>query len=104
MNWDMTKWQRGILLGMFLVACKGNSPTDVWFTRRALEHLMWFNWHGSHTAKMRELIERKWIEQSVNESGVIVYRMTPAMHGQISADLSAAMSNCHYVQESGKLF
>lgn len=99
-----TKWQRGVLLGMYLVACKSHSPLDVWFTRRALTHLMWFDWHGSHTKRMNELVETKWIEQSTNESGVIVYRMTAAAHGQLSVDFSAAMANVHFAPQAEKLF
>jgi len=101
--WKMTKWQRGVLLGMYTVSSRANKPSEVWFTRRALEWLMWFDWQGSHTAKMYELIDHKWTEMVRNESGVLMYRLTPAAYGSISADVSHAMSNIHLVEQQDKL-
>jgi len=103
-QFKMTKWQRGILLGMYMVACRQLDPMSVWFTRRSLEFLMWFDWTTTHTKKMEQLIEYRWVEKSVNTSGVIVYRLAAPGHGQISVDYAMAVANTHVVQNGDTLF
>lgn len=103
-DWKMSKWQRGILIGMYIVACRAMQPTDVWFTRRALEFIMWFDWRQYYTDKIGELIDRDWIVQSTNHSGIIVYRLTQAAHVQIAGDLSNAMRNVNYDPPSDEMF
>jgi hypothetical protein len=46
---------------MYLVACAAKNPLEVEFTRRAIEHIMWFDWHGYHTSKINQMVEWGWI-------------------------------------------
>lgn len=90
-EWRMTKWQRGILISMYLLGCTTAAGHDIWITRRALESLMWFDWQGTHTQKMAELIELRWIDDTRTPDGVIAYRLTEAAASQLRGDATRAM-------------
>lgn len=92
----ITKWQRAILLAMYMLSVRAKHPLRVWIPRRALEHLVWFDWQASYTAKMDLLVEYGWIEQGRSDDGLIVYKLTPAGHGQLAIDMGMALANVRY--------
>lgn len=103
-NSTMTTWQRAVLVAMYGVACNSADPTKVWFTRRAIEHLLWIDWHGYHTAKIEQLVRQKWLEKGITAQGIRVYRLTPPSHGSISVDVGNAVAECRIdIAENGQL-
>lgn len=95
----LTTWQRMIVVGMYLASCQALDPLKVEFTRRALSHLGWFDWHGYHTKKINEMVAWGWLVTGYTEDGKIAYRMTAAGHGQIAIDLGNALANVRYVAQ-----
>lgn len=87
-----TQWQRAVLVAMYAIVCQHADPTKVWFTRRALQHILWFDWHGYHSMKAEQMVRYKWIEKGKTQQGSIVYRMTPAAHGSLSVDFGNAIA------------
>jgi hypothetical protein len=82
---------------MYLVACAAKNPLEVEFTRRAIEHIMWFDWHGYHTSKINQMVAWGWITVGETEDGLIAYRFTKAGHGQVAMDLGNSLANIRYV-------
>lgn len=103
MNWKMTKWQRGIVVSMALLASRYNEPETICFTRAALEFLMWFDWQGSHTKRMDELKERKWVTQDTDGHGLIIYRLTNAAYNCIVSDVVEAKKRLSYMPDQDQL-
>lgn len=93
-NANQTTWQRAVLVAMHGVASKSAEPSQVWFTRKAIEHLLWCDWHGYHTVKMESLIRSQWVEKATTSQGSKVYRLTSAAYVNISQDVALAVAEC----------
>jgi len=101
----LTSWQRGIMLGVSCVANMADDPTRVWFTRRALECLMWFDWHGYHTGKINKLVEWGWLVSGHTEDGIIAYAATDVGLQQLRNDTWLAAGHIRYIPKGQpKLF
>jgi len=93
----LTSWERAVLIGMYLAAFQAKEPLQMEFTRRSLEHIVWFDWQGYHTKRIEKLVIDGWLREGKTEEGLIAYKMTKAAHGCISIDLGNCLANARYI-------
>lgn len=99
----ITVWQRAVLMLMCAqyrlhnyVAHGEPIAWELLFTRRALEHAMWFDWQPYHTKAVQKLIELKWIEQRQTSAGLIAYTLTRAAYVALEVSYSDFMDHTEH--------
>lgn len=100
----LTKWQRGIVVAMYAIELIYSSERRVVFTRRALEHALWFDWQGYHTKAMNTLIEWRWIDEQFSPDKMITYTLTPLARAQLNGDFRLVLEHVRVDTRSVKMF
>ena len=94
----LSKWQRGVVYGMYTTQRTMGQGGRLAFTRRALEHMLWFDWQGYHTKAIDQLVEWRWLDEVFTADHLIAYKLTHQAEEELSGNVAAVVGGCRLIE------